>query len=125
MRNSTIFSIFYFLFIVIVVGSYVIVAQGPITGTWTSNTRNEKSGNKINISFERRVGTGDGRHQVGESFDYSDLEGLSASQTQNGKVSFRLVREAGTIQCEGTFVNGSGSGTFTFTQIGRAHGLTP
>jgi hypothetical protein len=114
MRNSTLFSIFSFLFIVIVVGSYVIVAQAPITGTWTANTRDEKNG-KINISFERRVGTGEGRHQVGESFSYSDLEGLSAGQTQNGKVSFRLVREAGTVQCDGAFTNGSGSGTFTFT----------
>ena len=115
MRNSTIFSICSFLFIVIVVGSYVIVAQAPVTGTWTANTRNEKSENKININFERRVGTGDGRHQVGESFNYSDLDGLSATQTQNGKVSFRLVREAGTIQCEGSFTDGRGSGTFTFT----------
>jgi hypothetical protein len=102
------------VFIIIVVGSVVIVAQQPITGTWTANTREEKSG-KININFERRVGTGEGRHQTGESFDYSDLEGLTVGQTQNGKVSFRLVREAGTIQCDGTFTNGSGSGTFTFT----------
>jgi len=116
MRISRILSSISFLFIVIVVGKYVIVAQAPITGTWTANTRNEKTdNNKINISFERRVGTGDGRHQVGESFNYSDLDGLTASQTQNGKVSFRLVREAGTIQCDGAFVNGSGSGTFTFT----------
>jgi len=113
MRNHTIFGLFSFLFIIIVIGSYVIVAQGPITGTWTANTRDEKGG-KLNINFERRVG-GEGRHQVGESFDYSDLEGLSAAQTQNGKVSFRLVREAGTVQCEGAFTNGSGSGTFTFT----------
>jgi hypothetical protein len=113
MRNSTIFSIFSFLFIVIVVGHYVIVAQAPITGTWAANTRDEKNG-KINIQFEIR-GNGNGRHSTGESFDYADLSGLSAAQTQNGKVSFQLAREAGTIQCDGTFVNGNGSGTFTFT----------
>jgi hypothetical protein len=97
-----------------VIGRVVIVAQAPISGTWSANSREEKGG-KINISFERRVGTSDGRHQVGESFDYADLEGLAAAQTQNGKVTFRLVREAGTIQCEGSFANGNGSGTFTFT----------
>ncbi len=50
----------------------------------------------------------------GSSFNYEDLQGLSRDQTQNGKVSFRLVREAGTVECEGSFVNGKGSGTFRF-----------
>ena len=31
-----------------------------------------------------------------------------------GNVSFRIVREAGTIEAVGTFVNGKGSGTFRF-----------
>lgn len=100
-------------FIVIVVGSYVIVAQSPITGTWNANTGEDKDG-KIHISFERRSEKG-GRNQMGQSYEYSDLQGLSASQTQNGRVSFRLVREAGTIDCEGSFTDGKGSGTFTFT----------
>lgn len=112
MRKNTVISLFSFLFIIIVVGSYVIVAQSAITGTWTANTREEK-GDKININFERR-GDGTGRHQIGESFDYGDLQGLTSNQTQNGKVSFRLVREAGTIQCDGSFADGRGSGTFTF-----------
>jgi hypothetical protein len=115
MRKNTIFSLFSFLFIVIVIGSYVIVAQAPITGTWTANSRNEKDTNKINLSFERQGANGSGRHQVGETFDYSDLQGLTREQAQNGRVSFRLVREAGTIACEGTFADGKGSGTFTFT----------
>jgi len=106
-------SLFSLLFIIIVIGKIVIVAQAPITGTWSANTHDQKDG-KVNIQFEIR-GSGNGRHSTGESFDYSDLNGLSASQTQNGKVSFQLAREAGTIQCEGSFVNGSGSGTFTFT----------
>ena len=113
MRKGTIFSVFSFLFIVIVVGHYVIVAQAPLTGTWSANTRDEKNG-KINIQFEIR-GSGNGHHSTGESFDYADLNGLSAAQTQNGRVSFQLARDAGTIQCEGNFVNGNGSGTFTFT----------
>ena len=114
--------LFSIVFIVIVIGSYVIVAQTPITGEWKANTRSEKEGvvrdmgrtdGKIHISFERSRGEKH-RSQHGSSFSYSDLQGLTADQTQNGRVSFRLVREAGTIEAEGTFVNGKGSGTFRF-----------
>ena len=99
MRKNYLLALSSIAFIVIVVGSYVIVAQSPITGTWTANTREDKDG-KIHISFERRSEKG-GRNQMGQSYEYSELQGLSASQTQNGRVSFRLVREAGTIDCEG------------------------
>ena len=100
-------------FIVIAFGAMAIAAQGPITGEWRASVK-EKSPDKIHLSFERRTENG-GRNQNGSSYSYSDLQGLSRENAQNGKVSFRLVREAGTIECEGTFVNGSGSGTFTFT----------
>ena len=113
MRKHSIFGLFSFLFIVIVIGRLVIVAQAPITGTWTADTRENKDG-KIQLNLElKRNGTN--RHQVGQSYDYSDLQGLSREQAQNGRASFRLAREAGTIQCDGEFVNGKGSGTFTFT----------
>ena len=98
-------------FIVIVIGGYVIAAQTAITGNWKAETKGQKDG-KIQLSFERRTEKG-GHHQNSTSYDYSDLQGLSPSQ--NGRVNFRLVREAGTIDAEGTFVNGTGSGTFTFT----------
>lgn len=113
MRKNFIFELFSLLFIIIVVGSYVIVAQTAVTGTWKADSRQEKDG-KIYLSFERRTERG-GRNQHGSNFDYNDLQGISRDQAQNGKVSFRLVREAGTIDCEGTFIDGKGSGTFTFT----------
>jgi hypothetical protein len=101
--------------IVIVVGSVVIVAQTTITGTWTADTRSEKkeSDGKIHISFERK--TAHGTNQNGQSYAYDELKGLSREQAQNGRVRFSLVREAGTIECEGAFADGRGSGTFTFT----------
>jgi hypothetical protein len=69
--------------------------------------------NKLHLSFERR--TEHGNNQNGTSYAYSDLDGLSRAQVQSGgNVSFRIVREAGTIECVGTFVNGKGSGTFRF-----------
>ena len=99
-------------FIVIAIGSYVIVAQSAITGTWEASIK-EKSPDKIQLSLERRTDSG-GRNQNGTSYSFSELQGLSREQATNGRVSFRLVRDAGTIECEGTFVNGRGSGTFTF-----------
>lgn len=111
MRKNTIFTLFSILFIVIVIGRVVIVAQSPITGTWTANSRDEKDG-KINLNLERRSTHGNGHNQMGKSYDYSELQGLSPNT--NGKVSFRLVREAGNIDFQGEFVNGRGAGTFTF-----------
>ena len=99
---------------VFVWGSYVIVAQNAvITGDWTAKTISEEP-DKIQLNFEIRKENG-GRNNHGSSFAYSDLRGLSPGQTQNGKVSFSMEREAGTIDCEGTFTNGRGVGTFRFT----------
>lgn len=108
--GSTLLSV---AFIVIVIGSYVIVAQTAVSGTWTADVRNEKDG-KVHISFDRRSVKGN-RNQFGSEFAHEDLQGLSREQAQNGKVSFRLVREAGTVECEGSFVSGKGSGTFRFS----------
>ena len=101
-------------FIVFVWGSYVIVAQNTvITGDWTAKASSEEP-DKIQLNFETRRENG-GKSNHGSSFAYSDLRGLSAAQAQNGKVNFSLEREAGTIVCDGTFTNGRGVGTFTFT----------
>ena len=104
-----------FAFIVIVIGSIVVVAQTAITGTWAADTRseNKESDGKIHISFERK--TAHGTNSNGQGYAFDELKGLSREQTQNGKVRFSLVRDAGTIECEGAFADGRGSGTFTFT----------
>jgi hypothetical protein len=113
MSKSLAFRLLSFAFVIFVIGSYVIVAQNVVTGEWTASTKDEKP-DKIHLSFEIRTEKG-GRNQHGSGFAYSDLQGLTREQAQNGKVSFSLAREAGTIECEGTFVNGKGSGTFRFT----------
>ena len=104
-------------------------AQEVITGTWRADTKQQKwdkedkemkadtedLGDKIYLSFERRTSNG-GKTQNGQNFKYSDLQNLSRSQaTGAGAVKFSLVREAGTIECEGAFADGRGSGTFRFT----------
>lgn len=94
------------------VGSGMVLAQNSITGEWTAEAKKEKS-DKIHISFSRKTERG-GKNQHGSSYAYEDLQGLNRSDVENGRVSFRLVREAGTIECEGTFSAGRGSGTFRF-----------
>ncbi|HLA96650.1 MAG TPA: hypothetical protein VK612_13080 [Pyrinomonadaceae bacterium] len=113
MRKSSLFSLISFALITFVLGTYGI-AQTPITGDWTANIDTKGEKGEIHLSFERKHENG-GKSQNGTNYNYSDLEGLSREQTQNGRVSFRLVREAGTIECEGSFANGRGVGTFRFT----------
>jgi hypothetical protein len=100
------------LFIIIIFGSYIIIAQSEISGDWTAKA-SEKSPDKIQLSFSRRNGD-KGKYQNGSSFNYSELQGLSREQTIGGEVRFSIVRDAGTIECEGSFQDGKGSGTFRF-----------
>jgi len=88
-------------------------AQTSISGDWTASV--SKDSEKINLHMERRSDKG-GRHQNGQTYEFSDLQGLSREQALNGgQVSFSLVREAGRIDFQGNFQNGKGSGTFRFT----------
>lgn len=111
--SKTLFCSFLAL-IVIVIGNYVIVAQSTLTGSWSAEAKADKP-DKIYLSFSRKTEKGD-RNQMGSTFAYDELKGLSREQSLgSGSVKFSLVREAGTIDCEGTFQNGKGVGTFVFT----------
>jgi hypothetical protein len=104
-------------------------AQNVLTGDWTASLsdarskagRNETATqktpdpNKIHLNFERRSDKG-GHNQMGQSYDFTDLQGLTREQAlSGGSVQFSLIREAGRIDCVGSFQNGNGSGTFRFT----------
>ena len=92
------------------VGSQVI-AQDVITGEWTASLVDNNS--RINLNSERRAEKG-GRRNMGQTYDLTEL-GLSRDQVlSGGPAKFSLVREAGQIDCEGSFQNGKGSGTFRF-----------
>jgi hypothetical protein len=118
------------LFIIITIGHFTIVAQSSITGEWRADARADRGGRssnkndadeswgmsrkgEINVQFETRR-SGNSHNSIGENYSLADL-GLTESQVQNGKVSFRLSRDAGTVDAEGMFTDGRGSGTFTFT----------
>ncbi|MBA2379575.1 MAG: hypothetical protein H0V76_08375 [Blastocatellia bacterium] len=100
-------------FIIIAFGSFVIVAQSEISGTWTAKV-SEKSPDKIQLNFDRS-NTGGGRQSSGNSFLISELPGIDSQTVRaGGGIRFQLVREAGTIDCEGSFQDGKGRGTFRF-----------
>lgn len=90
-----------------------VTAQNTTSGDWTAHINSKD--NKLQLNLERRSGKS-GRNQMGQSYEFSDFQGLTREQVQNGgPVSFSLVREAGRIDMEGSFQNGKGSGTFRFT----------
>jgi hypothetical protein len=99
--------------IALVASMNVSRAQQPVTGEWNASVKDEP--NKVNLHLERRSEKGR-RNQMGQTYDFSELQGLSREQAAGGgAVRFSLVREAGRIDCEGSFQNGKGSGTFQFT----------
>ena len=89
------------------------IAQSSLSGEWTASVSKENS--KLQLNLERRSEKS-GRNRMGQSFEFSDFQGLTREQAlTGGPVSFSLVREAGRIDMEGSFQNGKGSGTFRFT----------
>jgi len=91
-----------------------VAAQTTLSGDWTAKP-SAKDDSKINLNFERQNEKG-GKNQMGQTFEYSQLQGLTREQViSGGPVRFSLVREAGTIECEGSFQNQKGAGTFRFT----------
>ena len=90
-----------------------VLAQGTTTGEWKASLNKDNS--KVNLNLERRSERG-GRNQMGQTYEFTELQGLSRDSALNGgPVRFSLVREAGRIDLEGSFQNGKGTGTFNFT----------
>ncbi|MGH9874030.1 MAG: hypothetical protein ACRD9S_16385 [Pyrinomonadaceae bacterium] len=96
-----------------------VSAQDVSTGEWSATVEKQESG--INLNFRQSNGVDDSgvrgnRHQFGQTYEFAEL-GLTREQVmKGGPVTFALAREAGTINCKGTFQNGKGSGTFRFTR---------
>jgi hypothetical protein len=100
--------------VALVAGGGVVSAQTVLTGEWKASAKEGEGPDTIHLSLERRTEKG-GRNQMGQTYNYADLQGLSREQVRGGgAVRFSLVREAGTVECEGSFQNGRGSGTFRF-----------
>lgn len=91
------------------------VAQGGITGEWLAEF-NRKNGDDVQFTLLRRTPRG-GQSNTSNNIPLGELQGLTREQVSGGKteVNFRLVREAGTFHCEGTFREGKGAGHWTLT----------
>ncbi|MCA1816942.1 MAG: hypothetical protein LC746_11130, partial [Acidobacteria bacterium] len=93
------------------------------TGQWLVEFRtgDDKVSLTLNYHYKRinrdAAGEWDGYSNTTRSVPAGDLQGLTRAQAMSstgGQVSFRIVRDAGTLNCEGWFREGNGSGHFTF-----------
>jgi hypothetical protein len=86
-------------------------------GEWTADTRSTWRGDdgEPRVQFNLRTGAGDSRWGFGVRL--RDLAGLPTAAVANmaNDVQFTLTREAGTFRFTGSFDQGRGSGTYTFT----------
>ena len=90
-------------------------AQGSITGEWLAEF-SRKNPDEVQFTVIRRSARG-GQHNSSNGIPLNELQGLTRQQAFGAKteVNFRLVREAGTFQCEGYFREGKGAGHWTLT----------
>ncbi|HEY9405071.1 MAG TPA: hypothetical protein VIQ24_20635 [Pyrinomonadaceae bacterium] len=90
-------------------------AQAAITGEWLAQF-NGKNGDEVQFTVIRRS-AGGGQHNSSNGISLGELQGLTRQQISAARtdVNFRLVREAGTFQCEGIFREGKGAGHWTLT----------
>src|SRR5262249_59142573 len=91
----------------------IMSAEAPMTGEWILDMR--PAPNFVYFSIHRRSERG-GSFSSSSDIRADSIKGLSEAQaSSNGSpVSFQVVRDAGTLNCEGWFKQGKGSGTFTF-----------
>ena len=89
-----------------------VMAQQVLTGEWSASLVKDNS--RINLNFDLRREKA-GKQHFGHTFEFAELGLIREQVLSGGPVRFSLVREAGTIDCEGSFQNSKGSGTFRFT----------
>lgn len=101
-----------------VTGLFAATAQDAFSGTWTAEVNREKAGDDdIQFSFHRRSTHGN-MNISGSGYALNDFQGLTREQvfsSTNTPVRFRLAREAGTIDFEGSFRDGKGAGDWRLT----------
>jgi uncharacterized protein (UPF0335 family) len=88
-------------------------AQSALTGRWIAQVDARQPG-VINMMFSRRDERG-GSNTTTDNISRNELQGLPSdiSSTAKTNVNFRIVREAGTFDCEGYFSAGKGVGFWT------------
>src|SRR5262245_13082478 len=86
--------------------------QNSITGQWIVSPSKADGSAQLTL---QSAGP-DWNINSSTSVPLSQLRGLTAAEMRadGGVAKFEIVRDAGTLQCEGLFKNGRGSGTFVF-----------
>jgi uncharacterized protein (UPF0335 family) len=89
-------------------------AQNGITGQWTAEFSRRTPG-EIQMTYHRRSDMG-GFTMSGGGVPLGELQGLTAQAvlSMRENVTFKVVRQAGTFDCEGYFREGKGAGFWTF-----------
>ena len=84
----------------------------PSEGQWLVEPA-DRSG-KVQLTI--RYGEGRSSSNWGRDVPVSELVGISAADMggSGARVQFKIVRSAGTLDCEGWFARGQGSGHFTY-----------
>jgi hypothetical protein len=90
-------------------------AQSALTGQWIAQFDNSRPA-VVKLMFSRQSGKGDS-YMISDDISRAELQGLpqEASSATKVNVNFRIVREAGTFDCEGYFGAGKGAGFWTLT----------
>ena len=89
--------------------------RGVLEGEWTARTSTKHPG-EVQLNFTRRSENG-GTNMNGTTYKLSELSGLGSdvlSAAARTDVRFSLVREAGTVVCEGMFRDQMGAGFWKF-----------
>lgn len=90
-------------------------AQTALEGEWTARTSTKHPG-EVQLNFTRRSEDG-GINMNGSTYKLSELSGLAAdvlTSATRTDVRFSLIREAGTLICDGMFRDGMGTGFWKF-----------
>ena len=95
--------------------SPVQAAQEAITGEWVADF-NRRNADEVQFTIIRRSARG-GNHTSSDGIRLSEFQGLTREQSFGARsdARFRLVREAGTFEFEGSFREGKGAGHWTLT----------
>src|SRR5215216_1914419 len=93
-----------------------ISAQSSYDGQWIIDSK--RSTNLIHLTLNySNDKPGRGNSMTSFGIEPAELRGLTQAQmmSSGGQVQFQIVRDAGTLNCEGWFRDGRGSGHFVFS----------
>lgn len=95
--------------------AYACASADTFTGTWTAQPQSATSVH-LRLDYEQSDGRGNESWMESSDVPLSQLRGVSTSDfaSSGEHKAFAIVRDAGTMQADGWFGTGHGSGNWTF-----------